>query len=442
MEEHDSIDLRSKAFQEVLGEPPSWLLRWGISAILLAFIALFVVGYFLEYPETVTASIRLETTNPPIELGAPALGNITYFLPEDTLVKKDDVLARISDGIGNFDDILALNNAIGSFTIDSKVLPNLTPFQNTNIGLIEPDLLQYIQMYQGNGVSPNALKTQSIDNFNRNVQTINSEIAVLENRITDKEKAIGDIPKRIKSLQDAFLKKNSKTKDKIVRDSLNIGYQTIVTQLRSEKELLEGEIIGLNNDIDQKRREIKDREIAKSNYQTSIQGNQVTRKQSIALSFSILKNRLQEWSAKHIIRAPESGTLVHQGKLKSKEYLVDVGDKIFAIIPPGAEESIEGKLYLSSQESVKIKVGQPVKIKFNAFRPSEYGLLSGEVIDKATIPKNGQYLITVSLSDRMKTSKDKLIPFEHQMQGEAEIITEDRRFTDLIFDQFKEMLRR
>lgn len=442
MEEHDSIDIRSKAFQEVLGEPPSWLLRWGITVIFFAFIALFVVGYFLEYPETVTASIRLETSNPPVEIGASALGNIIYFLPEDTLVEKGDVIARISDRVGNFDDIMALIEALEPYTTDSRTLPNLVQFQDSNIGLIAPDLLQYIQFYQGNGISSNLLKNQALNDFNKNVQTINAEIAVLENRIIEKRTAISNIPKKIESLRQTFLEKNNKNKNQAKRDSLNLNYQAIVRQLNAEKAALKGEIIGLNDDIDKKRREIKDREIATSNYQTSIQGNQITQRQKLELSFSILKNKLEEWKTKHLILATEKGTLVHQGKLKAKEFLVDVGDKIFAIVLPGAENNIEGKLYLSSQESVKIKVGQTVKIKFSAYRPSEFGLLEGVVVDKATIPENGQYLVTINLVERMKTTKDKQIPFEHQMQGEAEIITEDRRFTDLIFKQFREMLGR
>ena len=52
-------------------------------------------------------------------------------------------------------------------------------------------------------------------------------------------------------------------------------------------------------------------------------------------------------------------------KLEGIEYLVDVGDKIFAVIPPGAQDSIEGKLYLSSQESgiflTKIEVNGTVQ---------------------------------------------------------------------------------
>ena len=198
----------------------------------------------------------------------------------------------------------------------------------------------------------------------------------------------------------------------------------------------------LKDQINQKEREIINQELGKSNYRNSIQDNQATKKQRQEIRLFSLKNKVEEWKTEHLVKAPINGKLIYQGKLKSKEYLVGEGDRIFAIIPPGAKDTIEGKLYLNGEEAIKIKINQKVKIKFSAYRPSEFGLLEGVIVNKATIPENGQYLVTVNLPKRMKTSKDKLIPFEHQMQGEAEIITEDRRFTDLILEQFKEMLSR
>jgi len=160
----------------------------------------------------------------------------------------------------------------------------------------------------------------------------------------------------------------------------------------------------MQNDIDNRKREIKDREQEKTNLQSSIAGTQRTKRQNLQVAFSRLKSKLEEWSNKYIIKAPEDGVLIYQGKLKSKEYLVDKRDKIFAIIQENATDEIEGKLYVSSQELAKIEEGKRVKIKFSAYRPSEYGLLNGIVTDKATIPQNGQYLVTVALPNGMQIS--------------------------------------
>jgi len=430
LEEHDSIDIRSKAFQEVLGEPPSWLLRWGISAIFVAFIALFVVGYFLKYPETVTASIRLETSNPPLEVAAPSMGQISGFLPEDTIVKRNDVLAKISNNADDANSILKLGKILGEYGISNNTFPNLDTFERKDLGLVQTNLYEYLNIQRGNGTSSILLKGQTINIYNQNIDAIKKEIGELNKRILQKEVELKKIPEQREKYKVAF------------DGNYNEEYIKLQRQLLAEKDQLETDIKTLKGQINQKEREIINQELGKSDYQNSIQDTRATKIQRLEISLFSLKNKVEEWMMEHLVRAPIEGKLVYQGKLKSKEYLVGKGDKIFAIIPPGAKDTIEGKLYLDSDEAIKIKTNQKVKIKFSAYKPSEFGLLEGVVVNKATIPENGQYLVTINLPKRMKTSKDKLIPFQHQMQGEAEIITEDRRFTDLILKQFKEMLTR
>lgn len=430
MEEHDSIDIRSKAFQEVLGEPPSWLLRWGISAIFLAFIALFIVGYFLEYPETVTASVRLETSNPPLEIGAPSMGQITGFLVEDTVVSKNDILAKISNNTDDLQAILNLGELLNTATASNKSLPSLDTFENKDLGLIQTNLYEYLNIQRGNSNSSYLLKGQTINIYNQNIKAINKEIDELNKRISQKEIELEKIPEQRDKYKEVY------------EGNYNEEYITLQRQLLAEKDQLETDIKTLKSQINQKEREIINQELGKSDYQNSIQDTKATKRQRLEISLFSLKNKVEEWKTEHLVKAPIEGKLVYQGKLKSKEYLVGKGDKIFAIIPPGATDTIEGKLYLNNEDITKISLNQKVKIKFTAYRPSEFGQLEGVVVNKATIPENGQYLVTINLPKRMETSKGKQIPFDHQMQGEAEIITEDRRFTDLIFKQFKEMLNR
>lgn len=430
IEEHDSIDLRSKAFQEVLGEPPSWLQRWGITAVVVAVIALFVVGHFLEYPESITASIHLETANPPIEVVATALGTISDYLPEDTLVEATTTLARISDNSGDFNAILALSEELATYTAENKVLPNLDRFEISKIGILQKDLFEYLQLYQGKSNAGNNFQNQAINIYNQNIAAIKKEIVDLGSRIQSKKEELAAIPARRKSLKDTYA------------ESVDNKDIAPIQQLLSDEKRLKDDIKIFEGQITQKRRNIKDEELKKSNIKNDVQGTQNTRQNRLELSLLRLKTEVEAWKQQHIIKAPITGTLYHLNKLKAKDLLIDKGDKIFSIVPLGSQDSIEGKLYLRSEEAIKVNIGQKVKIKFSNFRPSDYGLLNGVVTDKATIPQNGQYQITVAVEKNMATTKGKNIPFSHQLQGEAKIITKDRRFTGIILDQFKEMLNR
>ncbi|GEM_PF-6968496 len=432
MEEHDSIDLRSKAFQEVLGEPPSWLLRWGISAILLAFVALFVVGYFLEYPETVKSPVRLETSNPPVEVTAQIVGTVKPSFAEQSSVIQNAVIAKISNvNSGNFKEIIALDKMLLDFEDGKLRFPNFQEMNNWNFGPIEGDYIKFYQAFIGTGGS-SSLQNQTISSYDENIKIFEKDIDDIKKIVLKKESRYAKIPTERDGLKEAY------AKSKLGKDRLNLNI------LYQEETRLIEEIKVENQRISDKQREIINLKNQKSLFLQGIQGKKLNRQQDIEFTASTLRSKIEAWKVNHLIRAPISGKIVYQDKLKANTevFLVDKGEKIFAIIPENAQDTIEGKLYLSSEEFIKIKKGQEVKIKISAFNPAEYGLLHGVIIDKAAIPVNNQYLVRVNLANGMKTSKDKLIPFEHQMQGEAEIITEDRRFTDLILKQFKEMLSR
>ena len=433
MEEHDSIDIRSKAFQEVLGEPPSWLLRWGITVIFFAFIALFAVGYFLEYPETVTASIRLETSNPPLEIYAATSGTVKPNFKEQVLVTREATLSLIKNiNSGSANQILALDSMLMEFDKKGFVtVPDFKKMDKWDLGPVKGDYLKFYQAFFGTG-STNIAQTQTINSYDEDIRIFRQDIIELEKIKKGRQARLNRIPGRRKELKAAY------TKSKSLKDIPNLD------ALLQEEIRLKEEIKATEQKISDKRRDIVNAQNKKSQIRQDVQQDKNFREQNIEFATSSLRNKIEEWKVGHIIKAPISGTLIYQDKLKAKidSFSVEKGERLFALIPENAEQDIEGKLYLSSEESLKIKNGQTVKIKISAYKPSEYGLLSGIVIDKATLPINGQYLVRVQLTNGMKTSKNRGIHFEHQMQGEAEIITEDRRFTDLIFKQFREMLGR
>jgi len=54
----------------------------------------------------------------------------------------------------------------------------------------------------------------------------------------------------------------------------------------------------------------------------------------------------------------------------------------------------------------------------------------------------GLYLLDVELPKKLVTTYNKDIEFKQEMQGSAEIITEDLRLIERIFFQFKDIFRR
>ena len=113
------------------------------------------------------------------------------------------------------------------------------------------------------------------------------------------------------------------------------------------------------------------------------------------------------------------------------------------IIVPIENLSFTARLKTPTQNSGKIKIGQKVNIRLENYPDSEFGVLYGTVKNISLIPdKNGLYIVDVKLPRKLITSYGKEIEFKQEMQGMAEIITEDLRLIQRFFYQFKEISNR
>ena len=117
-------------------------------------------------------------------------------------------------------------------------------------------------------------------------------------------------------------------------------------------------------------------------------------------------------------------------------------DNVFSVIPT-IEKGYIGKLKAPALNSGKIQVGQAVNIRLTNFPDSQYGMLCGKIKNISLTPdKDGNLLIDVSLSQKLKTSYHKTIPFQQEMTGSAEIVTEDLRLIERLLYQFRDIFKR
>lgn len=106
------------------------------------------------------------------------------------------------------------------------------------------------------------------------------------------------------------------------------------------------------------------------------------------------------------------------------------------IIPKNQGKMI-GKLTLSFKGAGKVKKGQQVNIKFSNYPYLEYGMVRGVVESISLVPEDQNYIVEVSLPDSLTTFYGKTLSFTQEMQGSAEIITEDKRLLEQILRPIK-----
>ena len=148
-----------------------------------------------------------------------------------------------------------------------------------------------------------------------------------------------------------------------------------------------------------------------------------------------LNESIQEWKRKFIISAPISGKIA-TARILAQQQFVKENEIILTIVPETNETKLLGRALLPLRGAGKIMAGMPVNIRLDGFPYQEYGAVKASVAQVSLVPEvDGQYLVTVLMPERMITTYDKIIPFRQEMQGTANIITEERRIINRIFDK-------
>lgn len=89
-------ELRSSEVNEVLSQPPSWLVRWGITVFFFVLLILLGVGWFVEYPDLIKANLRVVATNFPKAVNAKGDGVVMKLFVKDGIkVKRGQRLAYL-----------------------------------------------------------------------------------------------------------------------------------------------------------------------------------------------------------------------------------------------------------------------------------------------------------------------------------------------------------
>jgi hypothetical protein len=98
---------------------------------------------------------------------------------------------------------------------------------------------------------------------------------------------------------------------------------------------------------------------------------------------------------------------------------------------------IAARVHIPVKGSGKVKPGQQVNIKLDAYPYMEFGLLQGEVKSVQEDFDPDFAVVEVLFSQNTQTTHKKTINFDTQMSGSADIITENRKLIERIFSPIK-----
>ncbi|MFZ0283384.1 MAG: HlyD family secretion protein, partial [Bacteroidales bacterium] len=157
-------------------------------------------------------------------------------------------------------------------------------------------------------------------------------------------------------------------------------------------------------------------------------------------SFLNLKAQVKIWENTYLLISPFSGVVTFT-RFWSENQTVNKDEPVLSIVPLDPGDYV-GRIYLKMNRSGKVKTGQEANIKLAGFPYLEYGMLKGVIKSKSLVPSGDTYVIELSLPSGLTTLYGRELDFTQNMQGTAEIITDDLSLLRKIINPFRYLISR
>lgn len=427
-EDNTAFELRSEEVQDILTRVPHWMIRWGTVMVFGIIIMLFFVSWFVKYPDVIVTQVVITTNIPPEKLVAKTSGRIQSILIADKSFVVANTPLVIIENPANFRDVFLLKSITDTLKInnsESKFPFNL--LKNAQLGDIENAFSVFQKDAVAYGLNNNLhpYEIENIANNSENIQ-INERLNLLQQQKVINESELKLQNDEIYRFETLYNKGVISAQD---FDNKKLGY---LQSQKNYKSLLSN-ISQLKSSLISNRRSSEGNKINGEKEDVNLEGNRIQ-------SFYQLKKVIKDWELAYVLKSSIAGKVSFL-QIWTANQTIKAGDNAFSIIPTVVSGYI-GKVKAPAQNSGKIKIGQQVNIRLANFPNREFGMLTGRVKNISLVPDiDGNLLLDISLPKNLKTNYNKTIPFQQEMTGSAEIITEDLRLLERVLYQFRSIFK-
>ena len=422
---------RTEEVQQIIERMPTNFGFLVTCIVILIFSLLMIFGWTVRYPDVVRGQVIINSSISPIKLISSASGKLKL----NSIKSMDDV--KEGQVIGYIENP---TNPLNVLLIDS-LLKRYDPTSH-NIGRLKAELPTTFSLGELNA---------KYYNF------INS----LENFINYKDDGL------LTKQQDGYLKILREQENSIAsaKDRLEMGLNSLkyahkfysrdsllfIRKVISEAELDKSQMAYITNkdnyqsyqnNLINARQQIQ---TTKSKIQElSVQNPEKDKevRNSVISSYNDLIDNIKIWEQKYVFRSPFNGK-VQFLKFWSNNQFLQAGEQVFTIVPKN--DLAIGQVTLPVNGAGKVKVGMEVIIKLDDYPYNEYGSVKG-IVKSISLTTNtvrtekgdiDNYLIQVDFPNQLRTNYGTSLSFKYESKGSAEIITNDRKLIERLFDNLK-----
>ena len=430
MEEIDKIEIRSDEVQEILGYIPHWIIRSGISVIFAIIVLLLIGSWYFKYPDVISSSIVITTENPPAALVAKISGKIDRLFVKDKQKVQKGTLIAIIENPANYEDLFALSKKLDSlqaFMITFNTTNCISLNVYYELGTLQSVYSEFIKQYN------DYLNFIYLNYHHRKIAALKKQLKQI-NRQNSSYVRQYNIQKQEFAI----------AKHQFSRDS-GLYVKNVIAALEFEK--AKRDFLQKKYSLENARNTIINNQIQENTIEQSIldlelQYTDQKNKLQLELksTYDVLQSSIRDWELRYLFRSPIDGK-VSFNKIVSINQNINLGETAFTVVPkkPG---KIVGHLQLSVAGAGKVKENQKVNIKLDNYPYMEYGTLEGRVKSISLVPAENFYLVTIQLPQNLQTNYNKSLSFAQQMNGTADIITENISVLERLLNPLRMILKK
>ncbi len=415
----------SEEVTEIITAVPSWILRRGITLILLVLLMVFLMSAFIRYPDVVKTTLKVNSLNSPKAAIAHQSGKLVKLLVSNNQqVTQKQALAFI-ESTANHNDVLSLAQKLKLLSLQLQNNQTISLKELATNGLNLGELQgQYQSFYQ------EYLQFMSTQNGGFYL----TQRAYLEQDLQEIKKLQSQInqQKKIQQLEYANAEEEyaayKKLKSKNVISNSEFKQQEN-KYLASKYPLQQSATALLNNNSSYL---AKQKELA--TLANTIKEQQAKFRQAL----SSMLTETDAWLMKYVVFSPLAGKVGYAGILQENQNVV-TNQELFMVNP--GNTNFFGEVQIPQYNMGKVSVGQRTLVKLRSYPFEEYGVINGKI----------SFITDVALKDSVFIAKIDFGKFENKnpkypiilkqgMVADAEIITRESSLLQRFYSNITKMM--
>jgi len=424
MPENKEIEIRSDEVQEILSAVPNWMIRWGISLIFGLILMLVFISWFIKYPDVIQGQVILTTEQPPVKLISKTNGYIEQlYFKDNKTIKKGQTIAEVTNPT-NKETIDCLAILLNEFQLENidEILPLFE-----RVGILGEMQIEFNNLY--NNLKEYHQITKS-NYYKKSLKNINLQIEYNDRLAWITKGELDLLNQEIMNASEKFKSDSVLYYNEVISKNEFFANQSEYTskkqRLISTKKTYVNHKITVADYLNQKNELKKNNEDKIRNLETNIKA-----------ATNSIKSYTETWQQNYTIISPIEGKLSYLSSITVNQYIT-AQEPLFAVT--SNNQAYIGNIQIPAKGYGKIAKGQQVKIKLDNYPYQEYGQLVGEIKNISQIAGKEGYFVQVKLTKGLISTYNKELVYTPDMMGVAEIITEDLRLLDRIFNKFRKVL--